>query len=314
MIETVRDRGFEWPTFTESELANIISYIYYIKLFDEPGDPERGERWFREKRCAACHSIGEAPGSGSLPLDDYARYIAPIALAQGMWNHGPAMRAQQRARAIPMPVFVERELADIHAFIRESSALRGRQAVFLQPPDPDLGRRLFHSKGCQACHGSAGGGTSFGPDLGTATERLSVSEISGELWNHSFQMAAAMEQRGIAFPQFEGAEMADLIAFLYYLRFYETGGDVRDGELVFVRKRCSNCHASGEQASLGPDLSQSQAILTPLGLATSMWNHAPAMYGLVQLEHEDWPRFEGREMLDLSAYLREMAAPAREGL
>jgi hypothetical protein len=49
MIETVRSRGYRWPTFTEEELADIISYIYYIKLFDEPGDPDLGERWFGDK-------------------------------------------------------------------------------------------------------------------------------------------------------------------------------------------------------------------------------------------------------------------------
>ncbi len=36
MIETVRRRGFQWPTLTETELANVLSYLYYVKLFDEP--------------------------------------------------------------------------------------------------------------------------------------------------------------------------------------------------------------------------------------------------------------------------------------
>jgi hypothetical protein len=57
---------------------------------------------------------------------------------------------------------------------------------------------------------------------------------------------------------------------------------------------------------VGPDLSQSQALLTPLGLATAMWDHAPAMYDLAQLQHADWPLFEGDEMRDLSLYLRSL--------
>ncbi len=48
MIQTVEVKGFQWPTFSEEELADIISYIYYVKLFDEPGDPVLGERWFRD--------------------------------------------------------------------------------------------------------------------------------------------------------------------------------------------------------------------------------------------------------------------------
>ncbi len=69
MIETVRRRGFQWPTFTEQELANVISYVYYVKLFDEVGDPELGERWFREKRCVQCHSVGGTGGRVGPALD-----------------------------------------------------------------------------------------------------------------------------------------------------------------------------------------------------------------------------------------------------
>ncbi|NIR44758.1 MAG: c-type cytochrome [Gemmatimonadetes bacterium] len=305
MIETVRHEEVRWPTFTEAELADIISYIYYVKLFDQPGNPEDGEWWFREKRCVECHSVGGRGGQVGGGLDGYARYIGPIMLAQGMWNSGPEMQGEQVSRGIPMPKFVGRELADIQAYIRRDSDLREREAVFLQPPNPNRGRELFLEKGCVACHGREGRGTRFGPDLQTATQRLQVSEIAGVLWNHSFQMDAAIRARGIAFPRFEGTEMADIIAFLYYLRFYAGAGDVQIGEQVFERKGCSACH--GGDAAVGPDLAQSRAVLTPLGLATAMWNHAPAMYDMIQLGDVEWPLFENEEMRDLSAYLQALA-------
>jgi mono/diheme cytochrome c family protein len=147
MIETVRERGFQWTTFTEAELADIISYIYYVKLFDEPGDPGLGERWYREQRCAACHAVGGEGGNGGPPLDGYARYVAPIVLAQGMWNHWASMRAQLSVERVPMPTFLGREMADIQAYIRERSSLRGRDLVFLPPPNPNLGRQLFRHSG-----------------------------------------------------------------------------------------------------------------------------------------------------------------------
>lgn len=308
MIQTVQVRGFDWPTFTEQELADIISYIYYVKLFDEPGDPVLGQRWFREMRCSECHAIGDTGGRTAPPLDDYARYPAPLMLATGMWNHGSAMQAQQSALRGPVPPFRGREMADIQAYIREVSSLEGRDLILLLPPDPNVGRELFLARGCSSCHGPNGGGTQFGPDLRSATQRLRVSEIAGTLWNHSSRMAQAMRARGIAFPRFQGKEMADVIAFLYYLRFYDTGGDARAGEVVFAQKGCARCHSAEGGAAIGPDLSQSDAIMAPLKLATAMWNHAPAMYTVIQLEHVDWPRFEGVEMRDLAVYLRNMDA------
>lgn len=308
MIETVRRRGIEWPTFTESELANVISYVYYVKLFDEPGDPDLGERWLREKRCAECHVVGGTGGRVGPSLDHYARYIAPIMLAEGMWNHGPAMQTTQTSRGVPVPTFVGREMADIQAYIRRTSALRDRRVVYLQPPDPAKGKRLFETKVCIRCHGPDGRGTSFGPNLHAATVRLRVSEIAGVLWNHSFQMSAAMQARGFAFPRFQGTEMADIIAFLYFLRFNDTGGSVKAGEAVFTQKGCAGCHTDNGRAAIGPDLSRSEATRTRLGLATAMWNHAPAMYDRVQVRKIEWPRFEEDEMRDLAEYLRHLAA------
>jgi mono/diheme cytochrome c family protein len=316
MIETVSRRGFQWPTFTEEELANIISYVYYVKLFDEPGDAELGARWFREKRCVECHAVGGRGGRLGPALDRYARYIAPLALAQGMWNKGLKMRARQAARGMPMPTFLGREIADIQAYIRRNSNLRGREIIFLEPPDPNNGKKLFAAKRCVSCHGRDGGGTAFGPNLRTATQRLRVAEIAGELWNHSFKMTEAMRKRGISFPSFEGNEMADVIAFLYYLRFYESGGDLQAGAAVFAEKGCSGCHSGDGKPAVGPDLSRSAAVLSPLSLATAMWNHAPAMYARSKMENVEWPRFEGDEMRDLAVYLKSLARespPSRAG-
>lgn len=311
MIETVRARGFAWPTFTESELADVISYVYYVKLFDEPGNADLGERWFTQKRCVECHSVGGSGGREGPALDGYARYIAPLMLAEGMWNHGPAMQARQVARGVPIPTFAGREMADIQAYIRRLSTLRDRQVTFFQAPDPGNGQRLFASKGCIRCHGPEGRGTGFGPDLRMATAHLRLSEIAGVLWNHSFQMSGAMRARGFEFPRFQGGEMADVIAFLYYLRFYETGGDLRAGEEVFNTKGCVGCHAPPSGRAVGPDLSRSKTLNTPLGLATAMWNHAPAMFDVAQSRRVEWPRFEQDEVRDLSAYLRHLVRQSR---
>ncbi len=107
--------------------------------------------------------------------------------------------------------------------------------------------------------------------------------------------------------------MADVIAFLYYLRFYEEDGDLQEGELVFSRKGCANCHAGAGRAAIAPHLAGSEAVRTPLSLATAMWNHAPAMYDRIQSERVDWPRFEAEEMRDLSAYLRNLVSASDGG-
>ena len=310
MIEAAQRTGFEWPRLTESDLANVIGYLYYVKLFDEPGDPALGERWFREARCVGCHRVGGHGGRVGPPLDAYARYVAPIMLAEGMWNHGPTMQATQRSRGIPTPIFAGREIADIQAYIRQRSAVSPRAVVFLEPPHPERGRQLFNTKGCVRCHGQGGRGTAFGPDLRAATLQMRVSEIAGVLWNHSFVMSARMQALGFAFPRFGGTEMADVIAFLYYLRFDDTEGDSAAGALVFRAKGCASCHRPDTGAAIGPDLSRSAAVAAPMRLAAAMWNHAPAMFAVMRTRTVEWPRFEGDEMRDLAVYLQNLSRPA----
>ena len=307
MIKTVRQWGIEWPTLTEDQLAAVISYIYYVKLFDEPGDSSAGKRWFEEKRCIRCHTLGDRGGRVGPKLDKYGKYIAPIMLAEGMWNHGPKMQAKQVAKGVPIPSFGGREIADIQAYIRAAARPTSGSVEFLEPPDPVAGRRIYETKNCIKCHGNSGEGTGFGPNLRMAIQQLRVSEIAAKLWNHSFQMSSSMRGRNITFPRFERNEMADVVAFLYYLRFFDTGGDAETGRTVFQNRGCPSCHIGDGGPAIGPDLATSKAVLTPLGLATAMWNHAPAMFDRAQSRQVKWPRFEGDDMLNLSAYLRRTA-------
>jgi mono/diheme cytochrome c family protein len=145
------------------------------------------------------------------------------------------------------------------------------------------------------------------------TQRRRVSEIAGLLWNHSGAMASALEREGVILPTAAGTDMADVIAFLYYLRYYETGGNAREGERLFEAKGCARCHARDGSPSVGPDLSQSDAASTLLGLAAAMWDHAPAMYDLIQTQRIEWPRFEGDEMRNLSIYLQRLSQQKRAG-
>ena len=117
-----------------------------------------------------------------------------------------------------------------------------------------------------------------------------------------------MRVRGITLPRFEGPEMADVISFLYYLRFNDPEGDAERSEILFVEKGCATCHTGDDVNSVGPDLSRSQAVLLPLGLAAAMWNHSPQMYDQVQEQGDmEWPRFVADEMRGLSWFLQSRA-------
>lgn len=84
--------------------------------------------------------------------------------------------------------------------------------------DASLGRALFVSKSCSACHSYAGTGGSDAPPLDYMRGHQSATEIagmSGQIWNHLPRMLPFFEEEGIPVPTFEDDQMANLVAYLH---------------------------------------------------------------------------------------------------
>ena len=278
-----------------------------LRLFDEPGNAERGEATYARLRCSGCHTLGGQGGPGGGPLDGFGQYLSPSPLAQAMWNAGPRMRMEQLRRGGAIPQIGGHDMAELQAYIRAEGLRVGRE-VQLQPlPDPIRGARVYQDKRCGVCHDSSRGQA---PDITRAALSKTVSEIYGLLWNHSYAMGAEMATRGVPFPRFEGAELADLISHLYFLGYVGEEGDTEAGATVFTAKGCADCH--GQDVEGAPDLAVALDRTDRAGLAAAMWNHAPQMHGMMAQESPFWPKFEPGEMRNLAAYLRELTRSARE--
>jgi cytochrome c2 len=299
MIDAMVDQGYPWPSLDQNEMADLLNYLYYLRVFDEPGDARRGEVAFSRLRCETCHSLGGSGGDSGGPLDQFSAYSSPVVLGQAMWNAGPAMQPAQLRRWKMLSIFTAGEIADIQAYIRANGFRSDRRIELLPLPDPTRGKSVFKEKRCDACHHPAGGEA---PDLTESTLNLTVSEISGKLWNHSYAMSDWMRGRGIPFPRFEGTEMADLISYLYFLGFVGRGGNAERGSAVFDEKGCMRCHAGAD--ALAIDLSQSEVVHDSIALSAAMWNHAPEMHELMAEQAVAWPKFEAGDMEDLATYLR----------
>jgi mono/diheme cytochrome c family protein len=302
MIEAMAGRGHHWPTLDRKQMADLLSYLYYLRLFDEPGDARRGAAAYAELGCSACHSLGGQGGSAGGPLDRFSAYPSAVILAQAMWNAGPAMQRAQVGRMNSIPEFSGGEMADIQAYIRARGERGNRRVELMRLPDPARGGAVFRVKGCVTCHPRGGG---EGPDLGRAAVARSVAEVSGTLWNHSYAMNDRMHARSLHFPIFEGTQMADLISYLYFLGFFAEAGDASRGATVFRERGCARCHEEGAAEEV-VNLSKSEAATDPVALSAAMWNHAPDMHELMADRSIAWPKFEAGDMADLAAYLRRM--------
>ncbi|MFI5182502.1 MAG: c-type cytochrome [Thermoanaerobaculia bacterium] len=171
--------------------------------------------------------------------------------------------------------------------------------------DPMPGQSLFVSKRCVECHAIRGAGGRIGPDLGRTAVKGSFYEIAAALWNHSLVMGDKMKEFRIVRPTFRENELADLLAFLYFLNYFDEPGDPEVGKVLFAQKHCIQCHGLGRQGgAAGPRLDTLPRGSSPLRIAQDLWNHGPAMVPAIRRQGLDIPKFNGSEIIDLFAYLR----------
>jgi mono/diheme cytochrome c family protein len=171
--------------------------------------------------------------------------------------------------------------------------------------DPTKGQSLFVSKGCVECHAVRGAGGRIGPDLGRTAVKGSFYEIAAAMWNHAVVMGEKMTELRLVRPTFKEDELADLLAFLYFLNYFDEPGDPNVGKVLFAQKHCIQCHSLGRVGGAsGPRLDTLPRGTSPLRIAQDLWNHGPAMVPAIRRMGLDIPKFNGSEIIDLFAYLR----------
>ncbi|OGL41379.1 MAG: hypothetical protein A3C43_04835 [Candidatus Schekmanbacteria bacterium RIFCSPHIGHO2_02_FULL_38_11] len=308
MSEKMEEEKIDWPKFLSGEMASLIGYLYYINYFDEPGNTKKGENLFSVKGCAQCHGIEKKGGKPGPSLSKFKRDYSPIFMAQAMWNHGSEMEASMKKLGIKRPQFNDKEMADLSAYIRKEARGEKKGYGFMLPGNPKEGKQLFNKKGCIHCHAISNEGGNIGPDLGKKAEELhrSLNEVAGIMWNHWPNMYRKMIEMRIEVPSFSDKEMADIIAYLYFLGYFDEKGDMKKGSIIFNEKGCIKCHFFDGKQMIGPDLRKLSNTTSSIEVVTEMWNHASKMKNKMAELKIQWPKFKKGEVADLMQYLRSL--------
>ncbi len=310
MWQRMRVEHVSYPELQEQDVARLLAFLYMSGHADEAGNPERGRQLFVERGCIRCHALHGQGGKIGPDLAKITGVDTPMAWTQAMWNHASAMQARMQAAKITWPQFQGHELNDLFSYVLQAGPRRTAGAS-PAPGDPENGWRLFQSKNCNVCHEIREEEGRPGPSLGPGHQLPpTYSQVGGLMISHAPQMHAVMKEKGIAPPQFEGAEMTDVIAFLYSLRYNEPAGSALVGRSVFAWRGCSRCH--GEEATgttLGPGLRGRALHYNAITLATALWRHGGKMYQQSQHLGIGWPTLEESDVGDLLAFLN---APVSE--
>ncbi|MBI1909476.1 MAG: c-type cytochrome [Deltaproteobacteria bacterium] len=291
-----------WPRLTGAEVESLVAYLYYVHYFDQAGNTVRGEKLFSGRGCHSCHS-STGKNASAPPLAAFPRDLSPIFLAKALWNHGPSMKAAMAQRGISWPKFEGTEIMDLVAYLK--GAARGEAVSYHAPGNPNEGIKVFQNKGCVRCHGSEAGAARI--DLSERSRGLkkSLTQVVARMWNHAPDIFGRMQEVRMAVPRFTEKEIADLVASLYFLNYFDPPPDSAAGQKLFSQKQCSVCHSAGGGAQgVGPDLSVTRKASSVMEMVASIWNHAPFMQSLMKEKNIPWPKFEENELNYLLGYLQ----------
>jgi cytochrome c2 len=304
MAERMKSLGIDRPKLDEQETRDLVGFLYTLNYFDQPGSQAVGKRLFTEKRCVACHQVGGTGGVVGPNLDHLAQFRSPIYVATAMWNHGPQMAEVMKGKGIERPGFTGPELRDLIAFLAPATAGPQEGPLYVLPGRAELGRQLFSEKNCIQCHSVGGVGGKVGPELVELASRRSPLEFAAAIWNKVPAMTAAMKQRGIAVPQLKPEDMADLVAYLYSVRYF-AAGSINAGWKVAYEKGCLHCHSVfGERGKTASDLTKAKGLDSPAAVIAALWNHALVTPPSIAGRKPEWPTFKAGEMADLVALLQ----------
>ena len=121
-----------------------------------------------------------------------------------IWNHMPGMWRQMHGEKLQLN---QEEMAHILAFLYQAGSAD-------KPGDPAAGQKVFDAKGCVRCHAVRSNGATAAPDLAktaAAGDRLAWMHA---MWNHAQSMIEPVTKELGAWPQFNGVEMNDLVAYV----------------------------------------------------------------------------------------------------
>ena len=306
MIIGMEKAGLRKPTLTGQEFTEISAYLYFLKFFDEPGNSARGKAVFTEKGCHFCHPSSGKGKEGAPGLNEFPKNISPVFISQAIWNHSLDMIARMVEIGMKWPKFRETEMMDLLEYIKANAKGSEEPALF-KPGNPKEGQRVFTTKGCNRCHYIKGEGPKEGVDLGKIAKTFytSVTQITSSMWNKGPTVLVKMVRTQHDILKFTSNEMADLLAYLYFLHFVDEPGNTINGKRLFSEMGCSECHASDRRAGklLYIDLSKYQN--TPLTeIVASIWNHNVEIQKAIGEKGMSWPQFKKGEMTDLLEYIR----------
>ena len=308
MWRQMRQKSWPYPELNSQEMADILAFLYQASSVDQPGDPSAGQKVFNAKGCSRCHSVAgiggkSAPGTSAATGGDLNAW------SEAMLNHAGSMVDPIWSTLGQWPQFSGDEMTNLIAYVSASGPQAANNTKEVRG-DAQQGWMVFQNR-CIQCHSVRGRGGRVGPELGPEQDLpLTTAQFASAMWNHAPAMLRLARERAIPPTLLQGQELADLLAFLASLRYFEPAGSAFMGQRVFAERGCATCHGrTAEGTKMGPGLKAEGEAYTTVSFITALWRHGPRMIDRAEELGVPWPTLEANDIGDLVGFLNTPMSP-----
>lgn len=222
---------------------------------DLPNAPKlaRGRQVFEEQGCIGCHKLGGIGAAIGPELDKVGAKRSPDWLMAHFKN--PA--ASVPGSAMPPVKLKESDLEALTIYMlgQTGEKLSDYHVSMRTIPGPQVGQRIFETKGCIGCHSIGGRGGKVGPELDKVAERRDAEWIV-----RHFKDPQAVSP-GTVMPKFDFTEqeIRALTEFLLSLSDPNVVGYVKlpvwttpieRGKAVYRKYGCAGCHGPNAEGGV----------------------------------------------------------------
>ena len=210
MQKMQKQSGIKVPVFKDNEFADLSSYIESVsangkkeKVYMSPGNPLKGEKLFKSKRCYYCH---EQKHIGP-DLTKYNFNKSVTEIAGMMWNHAANMNAVMTVNKISYPEFKSDEMANLisYLYFKNQNQVSG---------SAEIGKKLISEKDCISCHRK--NNSNNAPIASAIGPFYSTDSFFSDLWNHLPIMEKTSYVKGKSLPKLLPSDIKSL--YLYFNR------------------------------------------------------------------------------------------------
>ncbi len=116
MQRKAMELDIKWPTFHGNEMADIISYLYYINPPHVSGSEGDGRLLFKTKGCINCHFAGNKMHAPVFTEKKY--YGSKNEFFASIWNHIPRTEAAFLLKGKRLPDLTASDVKSLYLFLK----------------------------------------------------------------------------------------------------------------------------------------------------------------------------------------------------